>query len=242
VEGPAPLAENDSPVWAAITTAVAEGRQAYVVASLVEDNEKIAAASAEEAFAALSNGPFRELSVGLVHGQMPRAERDQTMREFKDGDLDVLVATTVIEVGVNVPNATVMVVLDAPRFGIAQLHQIRGRVGRGSHASRCLLVGEAKSDDARTRMGALVESTDGFHLAEVDLRLRGAGALFGTRQSGQSDLRVAKLPDDLPLVQTCRAFAEDLLRSDPVLARRPVLKAEVLAALGDDAAAALTRG
>ena len=237
----APIHDPTAAVWEKIKSQVSQGRQAYVVASLVEDNEKIAAASAEETFEALQHGPLASLRLGLVHGQMARDEREATMAAFKDGDIDVLVSTTVIEVGVNVPNATVMVVLDAPRFGIAQLHQIRGRVGRGRFASECVLIGEAKSDDGRERMEALVESTDGFYLSDVDLRLRGGGALFGTRQSGQSDLRVAKLPDDIEMVYHCRRYATDLLKSDPDLRRRPGLRHEVFAALGEDAGDALTR-
>ncbi len=234
-----PLHDNDAAPWVRIRDQVAQGRQAYVVASLVEDNEKLAAASATETFEALQHGPLAGLHVGLVHGQMHRDEREQTMGEFKEGRLDVLVATTVIEVGVNVPNATVMVVLDAARFGIAQLHQIRGRVGRGQHASECILIGEAGSDEGRTRMEALVESTDGFYLSEVDLKLRGSGALFGTAQSGQSDLRVAKLPDDVEMVSECREYARHLLERDPQLLRRPMLRAEVITALGEDAGQAL---
>lgn len=237
----APIHDPTAAVWEKIKNQVSQGRQAYVVASLVEDNEKIAAASAEETFEALQHGPLASLRLGLVHGQMARDEREATMAAFKDGNIDVLVSTTVIEVGVNVPNATVMVVLDAPRFGIAQLHQIRGRVGRGRFASECVLIGEAKSDDGRERMEALVESTDGFYLSDVDLRLRGGGALFGTRQSGQSDLRVAKLPDDIEMVYHCRRYATDLLKSDPDLRRRPGLRHEVFAALGEDAGDALTR-
>lgn len=237
----APIHDPAASVWRTIRDQVAQGRQAYVVASLVEDNEKIAAASAEETYEALTFGPLVGLKLGMVHGQMPRDEREETMGAFKRGEIDVLVSTTVIEVGVNVPNATVMVVLDAARFGIAQLHQIRGRVGRGKHASECILIGETKSDDGRERMEALVASTDGFYLSEVDLKLRGVGTLFGTKQSGQSDLRVAKLPDDLDLVHECRRYANELLKSDPLLKRRPVLRAEVVAALGEDAGDALTR-
>jgi ATP-dependent DNA helicase RecG len=136
---------------------------------------------------------------------------------------------------VNVPNATVMVVLDATRFGIAQLHQIRGRVGRGQHASSCILTGKAGSGDAVQRMQALVASTDGFYLSEVDLNLRGEGSIFGARQSGQTDLRVASLKNDRDLVITCRSEADRILDGDPGLKRRPGIRNEVLAELGDDA-------
>ena len=227
--------------WSEVRDEVEKGRQAYIVASLVEDNEKIAAASAEAAMESLQAGALTGLRLGLVHGKQPREEREETMQAFKRGELDVLVATTVIEVGVNVPNATVMVVLDATRFGIAQLHQIRGRVGRGQWASRCILTGKAGSSDAVTRMQALCESTDGFYLSEVDLDLRGEGSIFGSRQSGQTDLRVASLRDDKDLLVLARAEADKILDIDPKLARRPGLRNEVRSAIGQDAEEWLTR-
>lgn len=229
------------PPWDLVRSEVEAGRQAYVVASLVEDNETIAAQSAEYAMEALTNGALNGLRLGLVHGKQKREDREATMREFKDGNLDVLVATTVIEVGVNVPNATVMVILDATRFGIAQLHQIRGRVGRGAHASHCILTGKAGSQDAVLRMQALVESTDGFYLSEVDLNLRGEGSVFGARQSGQSDLRVASLREDRDLLVVCRNAAEKFLDGDPKLLRRPGLRTEVKSEIGADAEEWLTR-
>ncbi|NAZ77789.1 ATP-dependent DNA helicase RecG, partial [Kineococcus sp. T13] len=234
-------ADEHAEAWDLIHEQVAQGRQAYVVASLVEDNEKLAAQAATSLFEELGAGALADLRLGLVHGKQDRAEREATMAAFKRGEVDVLVATTVIEVGVNVPNATVMVVVDAARFGIAQLHQIRGRVGRGRWASHCLLTGRASSADSVARLQALQESTDGFHLSEVDLDLRGGGSLFGNRQSGQSDLRVADLKADLPMVQTARAETDLLLDGDPTLARRPGLRAEVHNALGEDAAERLAR-
>lgn len=229
------------PPWDFVRSEVEKGRQAYIVASLVEDNEKIAAASAEAAMESLQAGALVGLRLGLVHGKQPREEREETMLAFKRGDLDVLVATTVIEVGVNVPNATAMVVLDATRFGIAQLHQIRGRVGRGQHASRCILTGKAGSGDAVRRMQALCESTDGFYLSEVDLDLRGEGSIFGSRQSGQTDLRVASLRTDKELLYLARAEADKILDHDPELGRRPGLRNEVRSAIGEDAEEWLTR-
>ncbi|WP_432573323.1 ATP-dependent DNA helicase RecG [Kineococcus sp. SYSU DK005] len=234
-------ADEHAEAWTLVREQVAQGRQAYVVASLVEDNEKLAAQAATSLFDELGAGALADLRLGLVHGKQDRAEREATMAAFKAGAVDVLVATTVIEVGVNVPNATVMVVVDAARFGIAQLHQIRGRVGRGAHASHCLLTGRASSADSVARLQALEASTDGFHLSEVDLDLRGGGSLFGNRQSGQSDLRVADLKADLPMVQTARAEADLLLDGDPTLARRPQLRAEVDSALGEDGAERLAR-
>jgi ATP-dependent DNA helicase RecG len=227
--------------WSLVRDQVAAGRQAYVVASLVEDNENLAAKSAEDALTSLDAGALNGLRLGLVHGKQKREEREATMDEFKNGNLDVLVSTTVIEVGVNVPNATVMVILDATRFGLAQLHQLRGRVGRGAHKSWCVLTGKAGSADAVKRMQALEESTDGFYLSEVDLSLRGTGSLFGARQSGQSDLRVADLERDLDLIVECRTEADLLLDGDPKLGRRPGLRMEIEGALGAEAREWLTK-
>jgi ATP-dependent DNA helicase RecG len=229
------------PAWDLVRREVENGRQAYIVASLVEDNEKIAAESCEAAYEGLQGGALNGLRLGLVHGKQDRAEREKTMLAFKNHELDVLVATTVIEVGVNVPNATVMVVLNAPRFGIAQLHQVRGRVGRGQHKSYCILTGKAGSADGVQRMQALVDSTDGFHLSEVDLQLRGTGTIFGSRQSGQTDLRVADLTTDKDLLVVCRNEADTLLDNDPALKRRPQLRAEVHSALGEGAAEWLSK-
>jgi ATP-dependent DNA helicase RecG len=224
--------------WDLVRDQVDQGHQAYVVASLVEDNESEtqAAQSATEAFDALGHGALHGLRLGLVHGKMKRDEREATMRSFKDGEIDVLIATTVIEVGVNVPNATVMVVLDPGRFGIAQLHQIRGRVGRGRAKSYCVLAGRAGSADGVIRMNALVNSTDGFYLSEVDLALRGTGSIFGTTQAGASDLRVADLQRDKDLIGLARNEVTTLLDGDPRLSRRPGLRTEMHTTLGPDAA------
>lgn len=229
------LSRVDAEPWPLIREQVKAGRQAYVVCPLVEESEKMQAASAVETFESLKAGALLGLRVGLVHGQQNTDERTETMRAFRAGEIDVLVATTVIEVGVNVPNASVMVILDAVRFGIAQLHQLRGRVGRGVHASYCVLVGRGKSSDSRARMEALVESTDGFYLSEVDLGLRGHGQIFGTAQSGESDLRVADLDRDKELLITAREHARELVATDPGLLRRPALRAEIISVLGDGA-------
>lgn len=217
--------KQNSPVWDDIRREVKSGRQAYVVASLVEDNEKLAAQSTEDALQALQSGALFDLTLGMVHGRMPRKEREATMASFANGDIDVLVSTTVIEVGVNVPNATVMVILDAGKFGIAQLHQIRGRVGRSSYASRCYLVSDTHTDDGVARLDALVQSTDGFFLAERDLEIRGEGALFGQRQSGESDLRIASLRN-MGALTAAKADAESLISSDPDLTHYPILRDE----------------
>ncbi|MDN5892883.1 MAG: ATP-dependent DNA helicase RecG, partial [Nocardioides sp.] len=241
VDGDVDLADVDADPWPRVRSQVEQGRQAYVVCPLVTESETQAAKSATETLEALTEGALAGLRIGLVHGKQKPAERDQAMRQFKDGQVDVLVATTVIEVGVNVPNASIIVVLDAGRFGMAQLHQLRGRVGRGSYASHCVLVGEGASGDAARRLGALCESTDGFFLSEVDLEIRGEGAVFGARQSGMSDLRVASLRGDRDLVSAAREDAAALLDPDPDLGRRPGLRAEVRTALGEDAEEWLTR-
>ncbi len=214
-------------MWRDVRTQISDGRQAYVVTPLIDESEKIEVASAEETFERLMFGELAGLNVGLLHGRLSGPERDETMERFRRGSLDVLVATTVIEVGVDVPNATVMVILDADRFGIAQLHQLRGRVGRGEHASTCWLVGDATTSDGEARLQALVDSTDGFELAEVDLDLRGEGTILGERQKGRNDLRLASLRNDREVVALARREAIHLLDADPGLAGHPALLEEL---------------
>ena len=221
-------------MWDQVRAEVEAGRQAYVVCPLVEESEKLEVASAEATFEQLRAGELEGLSVGLLHGKVSPAEKEQTMELFRSGALDVLVATTVIEVGVDVPNATVMVVLDADRFGIAQLHQLRGRVGRGADQSWCYLVGAATTSDGRARLEALVRSTDGFELAEVDLDLRGEGTLMGERQKGRNDLKLASLRRDRDWVERAREVAVDMIDADPDLDQHPLLAAELDLFLGDD--------
>ena len=156
------------------------------------------------------------------------------MAQFRSGEIDVLVSTTVIEVGIDVPNATVMVIEDADRFGLSQLHQLRGRVGRGEHAGRCLLIADPGTDEGEDRIKAMVSTTDGFRLAEEDLRIRGQGTVFGTRQSGDKDLRLADLLADFDLLVAARRDAFGLVDSDPELTSYPELAAEVRAMLGED--------
>lgn len=198
-------------VWDQVRAEVAAGRQAYVVSPLVEESDKLEVSSATETFEQLSHGELAGLRLGLLHGRVPPAEKEVTMRAFREGRLDVLVATTVIEVGVDVPNATVMVILDADRFGIAQLHQLRGRVGRGAHRSYCHLLGEGGTDDGERRLQAMVETTDGFLLAEVDLDLRGEGTILGARQKGRNDLKLASLRDHREWVDIAREVAFELV-------------------------------
>ncbi|HEY3485040.1 MAG TPA: ATP-dependent DNA helicase RecG, partial [Ilumatobacteraceae bacterium] len=209
-----PLLETE--VWADVRGQVTEGRQAYVVCPLIEESEKLEVASAEETYQRLHDGELAGLRLGLLHGRLTPAEKESTMELFRAGRLDVLVATTVIEVGVDVANATVMVILDADRFGIAQLHQLRGRVGRGQHASTCWLVTK-QHDGPNPRVEALVATTDGFELAEVDLDLRGEGTLMSTAQKGRSDLRLASLRRDRELVRLARDAAFRIVDADPDL-------------------------
>ncbi|MET0661615.1 MAG: ATP-dependent DNA helicase RecG [Ilumatobacteraceae bacterium] len=216
----------ETAAWDEVRTEVAEGRQAYVVCPLVGESDKLEVASAEETYERLSSGELHGLRLGLLHGRMSSAEKEATMDRFRAGALDVLVATTVIEVGVDVPNATVMVILDADRFGIAQLHQLRGRVGRGVHASSCWLVTQ-ESDAGNARVEALVASTDGFALAEVDLDLRGEGTLMSTAQKGRSDLKLASLRRDRKLVELARDAAFEIVDADPHLATSPLLADEL---------------
>jgi ATP-dependent DNA helicase RecG len=199
--------EAEAEVWEAVRREVAAGRQAYVVTPLIEESDKLEVRSAEDTYAALEAGELAGLRLGLLHGRMGPADKEATMHQFRAGRLDVLVATTVIEVGVDVPNATVMVVLDADRFGMAQLHQLRGRVGRGSERSWCYLVSASDTPEAEARLGALVETTDGFALAEVDLDLRGEGTIMGERQKGRSDLKLASLRRDKDWVAKARDVA-----------------------------------
>ncbi len=216
----------EAAVWADVRSEVESGRQAYVVCPLIEESEKLEVASAEETYERLVHGELAGLRIGLLHGRLPSAEKDVVMERFRRADLDVLVATTVIEVGVDVPNATVMVILDADRFGIAQLHQLRGRVGRAQHVSRCWLL-TAESPEGNARVEALVASTDGFELAEVDLDLRGEGTLMNTAQKGRNDLKLASLRRDRELVVLAREAAFTIVDPDPELDQRADLRDEL---------------
>ncbi len=199
---------------------VAAGRQAYVVYPLIEESEASDLRDATSGAAELANEILPGLRIALVHGRLSAAERESTMRAFKGGKYDVLVATTVIEVGIDVPNASVMVVEHAERFGLAQLHQLRGRVGRGSDAAYCVLIADyAQSNEARERLRVMTETRDGLKIAEADLAIRGPGALLGTRQAGIPDFRVANLLRDAAILREARAAAEEVLERDPTLSR-----------------------
>ncbi len=219
--------------WEAVLEAVEKGQQAFVVCPLVEDSPKVEAASAVEEHLRLTN-LLEGARVGLIHGQMSSADKESAMASFRSGDTDVLVSTTVIEVGIDVPNATVMVIQDAHRFGLSQLHQLRGRVGRGRYAGTCILLADPTTDDGERRLEAMSSTTDGFRLAEEDLRIRGQGTVFGTRQSGVKDLKLADIITDFGTLVAARRDAFALVDTDPRLSEQPELRDEVIAMLGDD--------
>jgi ATP-dependent DNA helicase RecG len=230
-------AEKSSEAYSRLRRHLDAGRQAYVVCPLIEESETSQARAAEAEAERLRLAELRGYRVGLLHGRLRPAERRELMARFNAAELDVLVATTVIEVGVDVPNATIMIVQEADRFGLAQLHQLRGRVGRGAEQSYCLLISrprEELTEPAVARLEALVRTTDGFELAEVDLDIRGGGQLLGTRQSGLSDLRFARLREDRPLLERARAVADRLTETpgplgDEVAARFAEVEGEPLA-------------
>ncbi len=209
--------------WQLIREQVALGQRAYVVLPLVEESEKLDLRSAVEVHQDLQQRVFPELKVGLLHGRLSSDEKQRAIGAFATGELQVLVSTTVVEVGVDVPEASVMVIEHAERFGLAQLHQLRGRVGRGAAASHCLLIHQGRSAQARQRLEVLVRSNDGFEIAEMDLRLRGPGQVLGTRQSGLPDLALASLSEDGDLLELAREVATELLERDPELERLPLL-------------------
>jgi ATP-dependent DNA helicase RecG len=232
-----PLPADEHIAWDRVRQEVAAGHRAFVVCPLVGDSLRVEARSATEEYDRLQAGELAGLRVGLLHGQMAPAAREEAMAQFRRGEIEVLVATTVIEVGVDVPEATVMVVESADRFGIAQLHQLRGRVGRGALASWCFLLGEGGEDGvAGERLAAVEKTTDGFALAEEDLRLRGEGTLLGARQQGHTDLRLASLsdPDDRFLLTEARRVAEAIVTGDPQLEAHPALADEIKLFLSED--------
>lgn len=194
-----------------------EGRQAYIVAPLIEDNEKLDLDSAESLYRNFTEEIYKDYRVALLHGGMKAKEKDDIMNSFKNHEIDILVSTTVIEVGVNVPNANIMVVYNAERFGLAQLHQLRGRVGRGEHKSYCILINEGKTDIAKERMRILQKSDDGFYISEKDLELRGPGEFFGTRQHGIPDLKIANLFLDMDILKIAQLEARNILKEDQYL-------------------------
>ncbi|MBX7160318.1 MAG: ATP-dependent DNA helicase RecG [Acidimicrobiia bacterium] len=222
--------------YAHVRAEVEAGRQAYVICPLVEESEQLAAKSATSEYERLAEGELTGLRLGLLHGQLRPADKAAAMDAFRAGDVDVLVATTVVEVGVDVPNASVLIVEDADRFGLSQLHQLRGRIGRGSAKSTCYLFCDPQTPDSESRMAAMAEISDGFRLAEADLEIRGEGSLFGARQHGATDLHVARLLRDFDWVQKARTDAFALVDVDPRLSgpEHALLRDEVAARIGDD--------
>jgi len=196
---------------------IEKGRQAYVVTPLIEESQLLNAVSAEEVFDELKNR-WRSKKIEILHGDMKQADKNRIMGEFYQGNIQILVATVVIEVGINVPNATVMLIENAERFGLAQLHQLRGRVGRGENQSYCLLINNGTTEVSRQRENIMVSSSDGFYIAEKDLELRGPGEFFGTRQHGLPDLKIADLMKHIKILNLVREEAKLLLKDDPYLA------------------------
>ncbi|MGE7689221.1 ATP-dependent DNA helicase RecG [Lysinibacillus sp. NPDC097214] len=206
--------EQFGSVMSKLELELAAGRQAYAICPLIEESDKLDVQNAVEIYeqlAAYFNGRY---NVGLMHGRLSSDEKDAVMRAFSEGTIHVLVSTTVVEVGVNVPNATFMIIYDAERFGLAQLHQLRGRVGRGEHQSYCVLLADPKSDEGKERMQSMTETNDGFRLAEKDLELRGPGDFFGRKQSGLPDFKVADLVHDYRILETARKDATDMIETD----------------------------
>lgn len=201
---------------------IKKGRQVYIVCPLIEEDEKEELNSVETVYNRVTDGVFRNLRVEILHGKMKGSEKEEIIKRFKNHELDVIISTTVIEVGVNVPNASVMIIENAERFGLAQLHQLRGRVGRGQYASYCILIAKAKSNITKKRMSIMVESNDGFLISEEDLKLRGAGEMFGRKQSGDEGFVLANLYDDMNILRCARMEANNILHNDTELNRELV--------------------
>jgi len=220
--------------WDFFRRKLRQGRQGYVVTPLVEQSETVSATSLDETYEALVNGPLEAFRVGLIHGRMSADEKDAVMADFRSGEFQVLVCTSVVEVGVDVPNATLMTIESAERFGLAQLHQLRGRISRGRYPGYCTVFAETDSQEARERLKAFTSTTDGFHLAEVDFNLRGPGELFGTKQHGLPPFRVADLLRDTAFLEEARRDAMQLVDADPGLAgaEHAKLRRQMLARYG----------
>ena len=217
----------------AIREEVRKGRQAFVICPLIDDSDKLEVSSVASQYREIRS-VFTGHVVDRMHGQLSSAAKEEVMARFRAGETDILVSTTVIEVGIDIPNATVMLITDAQRFGLSQLHQLRGRVGRGEHPGHCLLVADPATPASRRRMKAMARTTNGLELAEEDLRIRGQGTVFGARQSGMGDLRLADILRDRRALGRARQTAAELIRSDPDLRKHPDLEEELRTILGDD--------
>ena len=196
---------------------IAEGRQAYIVCPLVDENEALGIKSASEYYEELSENQFKNYTVGLLHGKMKPKDKESVMRRFAAGEIQLLISTTVIEVGIDVPNAALMVIENAERFGLSQLHQLRGRIGRGEYSSACILISDVKSGDTKRRLDVIKNNTDGFKIADEDLKLRGPGDFLGSRQHGLPDMKIADIFADRETLHSAGKEAEELLRRDPML-------------------------
>lgn len=209
--------DMENRIYTFIKKQIQEGRQAYIVCPAIEENENTNVVSAEELYERLSRDIFTETSVGLLHGKMPQKEKDLIMEKFKNDEIKILIATTVIEVGVNIPNASIMVVMSSERFGLAQLHQLRGRIGRGEYQSYCILINGSYTEIARERMRIMQSTSDGFIISEKDLQIRGPGEFFGTRQHGIPDFRIANLFRDVDVLKIAQRDATEIIEADPRL-------------------------
>ena len=196
---------------------IAEGRQAYIVCPLVDENEALGIKSASEYYEELSENQFKDYTLGLLHGKMKPKNKESVMRRFAAGEIQLLISTTVIEVGIDVPNAALMVIENAERFGLSQLHQLRGRIGRGEYSSACILISDVKSGDTKRRLDVIKNNTDGFKIADEDLKLRGPGDFLGSRQHGLPDMKIADIFADRETLHSAGKEAEELLRRDPML-------------------------
>ena len=220
--------------WAFFAKKLREGRQGFVVAPLVEESEMIEAASIQSTYESLANGPLEAFRLGLIHGRMTSDEKDAVMSDFRSGQIQTLVSTSVVEVGVDVPNATLMAIEAGERFGLAQLHQLRGRISRGTYAGFCGVFADPQTEEASKRLTAFASTTDGFRLAEIDFELRGPGELLGSRQHGLPPFRVADLTRDAETLEETRRDARALVAADPELtqAEHAGLRRQVLTRYG----------
>ncbi len=227
--------ENRDAWWEFVREKLKEGRQGFVVVPLVEDSDNFDAKSLVEAYESLKAGPLAGFRLGYVHGKMSHDEKERVMFDFRSGEIQMLVATTVIEVGVDIPNATLLTIESGERFGLAQLHQLRGRIGRGKHPGYCVVFAKMESEETQKRLGAFASTTDGFELAEVDFEIRGPGELFGTAQHGLPPFRIANLTRDRDVLLEAKAAAAETLRDDPGLAQpqHAKLRTQVLRRYGD---------
>ena len=216
------ITEEQRPwLYSQIRKEVSSGRQVYVVYPLIEESYAMDLLSAERMYEEFKNRIFKDLNVGLIHGRLKQPEQDAVMAGFKAGKVNILIATTVLEVGIDVANASCMVIEHADRFGLSQLHQLRGRIGRGAHASTCVLISDAATEEARARLEAMVRSNDGFVIAEEDLKIRGPGEYFGSRQHGLTGLRIGNPLTQMHLLKKAREEAVSLVSDDPCLKEKP---------------------